>query len=301
MTGNNNFDVLIIGGSYAGLSAAMALGRSLRKVLTIDSGKPCNRNTPHSHNFITHDGNTPSDISLKAKEQVLKYETVTFYDGLATSGRKTKEGFAIATQDGKVFTAKKLIFATGIKDIMPDMAGFSDCWGISILHCPYCHGYEVRNEKTGILGNGNYGFEFSRMISNWTKDLTLFTNGEVTLTHEQMEQTTKNNIGIVKSEIDYFEHDYGKIRAIVFKDGSSVAVKAVYAKPQFVQHSDIPESLGCELTEQGLLQVNEWRRTTVEGVFACGDNSSLRSVASAVYTGSVAGAGANKELIEEEF
>lgn len=136
MKDKNSFDVIIIGGSYAGLSAAMALGRSLRTVLVIDSGLPCNKQTPHSHNFITQDGETPSAIAEKAKAQVLHYHTALFHNGLAISGTKTSSGFEITTQQGDIFQAKKLIFASGIKDIMPDIKGFADCWGISVIHCP---------------------------------------------------------------------------------------------------------------------------------------------------------------------
>src|SRR5690606_408454 len=139
---NKNFDVIIIGGSYAGLSSAMTLGRALRNVLMIDSGKPCNRQTPHSHNFITQDGEEPGTIAEKAKAQVLKYDTVKFLNDLAVSGKKTENGFVIATETGKEFATKKLVFATGVKDIMPGIKGFSECWGISVIHCPYCHGYE---------------------------------------------------------------------------------------------------------------------------------------------------------------
>lgn len=296
-----NFEVIIIGGSYAGLSAAMTLGRSLRKALVIDNGKPCNRQTPHSHNFLTQDGITPKEISSIAREQVEKYATIQFHSGFATKGTKVKNGFEVATQSGGKFTAEKLIFATGIKDIMPDIRGIAECWGISVIHCPYCHGYEVKDEKTGILGNGDYGFQFSKKISNWTKDLVLFTNGKSTLTDEQAAKIKKHNIDIIESEIDSLEQVNGKIQNIVFKDGHKTAVKALYAKPDFVQHCNIPESLGCQLTEQGLIEVDELQKTTVPGLFACGDNSSLRSLATAVYTGSIAAVAANHELIDESF
>ncbi|MEO9210991.1 MAG: NAD(P)/FAD-dependent oxidoreductase, partial [Ginsengibacter sp.] len=171
------YDVIIIGGSYSGLAAGMALGRALRKVLIIDNDEPCNRQTPHSHNFLTQDGNTPSEISALARQQVQQYKTIQFLKGLATNAVKTSTGFEIETNTGKRFFARKIIIATGIKDLMPNIPGFAESWGISVLHCPYCHGYEVRNQKTGILGNGNYGYEFSVLISNWTKDLTLYTNG----------------------------------------------------------------------------------------------------------------------------
>ena len=145
-------DVIIVGGSYSGLAAGMALGRALRQVLIIDSGKPCNRQTPYSHNFITQDGKTPEEIATLARQQVEKYDTVTFFNGLATNGAKTENGFEIQTASGETFSAKKLIFATGIKDIMPDIEGYAECWGISVLHCPYCHGYEVRNVKNRHFG-----------------------------------------------------------------------------------------------------------------------------------------------------
>ena len=302
MTENTNFDVIIIGGSYAGLSAAMSLGRALRQVLVIDSGKPCNKRTPYSHNFITHDGKTPYQIAHEAKEQVLKYNSVTFHGGIAISGVKTEKGFEIKTESGQVFQAKKLIFATGMKDIMPTMQGFAECWGISILHCPYCHGYEIKYEKTGILGNGDYGYEFSKMIANWTKDLTLFTNGKSTLTEEQTTKLVEHNIRIIEREIISIKHENGKINTINFNDDSQETVTAIYAKPQMLQHCDIPKQLGCEITEQNFVTVDMFQKTTVYGIFACGDNvTPVRSVAMAVANGSIAGAMSNKEIIEDEF
>jgi thioredoxin reductase len=302
MIDNDKYDVIIIGGSYAGFSAAMALGRSLRKVLIIDSGKPCNHQTPYSHNFITHDGKKPSDINAKAKKQVLKYPTVTFLNAKATKALKTKKGFDIATEKRDVFTSRKLLFTTGLKDIFPEINGFAECWGISILHCPYCHGYEVKNEKTGIIANGAIGYEFTKMISNWTKDLTVFTNGKTTLTEEQTAILKKNNVAVVENEIDYFLHNEGKLMSIVFKDGTKTAIKALYAKPPFEQHSLLPQELGCEITEQGLIKVDTFQKTTIAGIYAAGDNSTFgRSLALAVSSGSVAGALINKELIEEDF
>ena len=188
MPNDNNLEVIIIGGSYSGLSAALSLGRALRNVLIIDSGTPCNRQTPHSHNFLTQDGRSPKQIAILAKEQVSQYKTIKFYSGLAVSGAKRANRFEIKTQTDDLFYSGKLIIATGRKDIMPDIKGFAECWGISVIHCPYCHGYEVKNEKTGIVGNGDYGFEFSRLVSNWTKDLTLYTNGKSMLTKEQTEK-----------------------------------------------------------------------------------------------------------------
>lgn len=301
MTNNKNFDVIIIGGSYSGLSAAMSLGRALRQVLIIDSGKPCNIQTPHSHNFITQDGETPAKIADKAKKQVLKYSTVKFYNGLAVSGTKNGKGFKIKTQTGDTFTAKKLIFATGLKDIMPDIKGFAECWGISVIHCPYCHGYEVKKVRTGIMANGEAGFHYIQLIYNWTKELLVFTNGKATFTPEQTKKIKKHKIEIIQTEIDRFEHRNGQIKYVVLKNNAIVSVKALYSKPVFVQHCNIPALLGCELTEQGLIKVDSSQRTTVPGIYASGDCTGGRAVSVAVSAGTMAGASLNNEMTEEEF
>lgn len=302
MIDNSFFDVIIIGGSYSGLSAGMALGRAIRKVLIIDNGKPCNIQTPHSHNFLTQDGKTPKEISTIARKQVEKYQTVNFYPGLAVSGVKTKLGFEIRTQAGDTFRAKKLVFGTGVKDLMPDFPGFKECWGISIIHCPYCHGYEVQNEITGILGNGDAGFNTAREIYHWTKSLTLFTNGKSSLTKSQTVELKKHQIDIVETEINSFIHKQGQLDKILFKGGAQAKMRVLYARPPYEQHCTIPETLGCELTEQGHLKVDMFQKTSVRGVFACGDNSTpLRSVSNAVAMGTTAGAMVNKEIIEEDF
>jgi len=302
MKDKNQFDVIIIGGSYAGLATAMALGRALRNVLIIDSGRPCNRQTPHSHNFLTQDGKSPKEIATLAKQQVVAYDTVTFFDGIATKGLKTSNGFEIQTETGNKFSATKLVFATGIKDVMPNIIGFSECWGISVLHCPYCHGYEVKNEITGILGNGEYGFEFSKLISNWTKKLTLFTNGALTLTSEQKAKLEKHSIEIVEKEIKELEHVNGQLKNIIFKDGSKQTAKAIYTKLPFEKNCTVAEQLGCELTEDGYIKIDASQKTTAKNVFACGDNATrLRTVANAVAMGTLTGMTVNKELIEEHF
>ncbi len=298
MTNNEQFDVIIIGGSYSGLAAAMSLGRALKKVLVIDSGKPCNRQTPHSHNFLTQDGSTPKEIAATARQQVEKYDTVSFLNAIATSGSKTKNGFIIQTESGNSFKATKLVFATGVRDIMPAIPGVSECWGISVIHCPYCHGYEVRSEKTGILGNGEYGFEFSQLISNWTKDLTLFTNGKSTLTKEQTSRIKKHHISIIEKEIERLDHINGQLQQVVFKDGTVSPLKAIYTRLPFEQHCKIPQQLDCEITEDGYIKVDQMQKTTIEGVYACGDNvARMRSVANAVAMGTMAGAALNREMV----
>lgn len=302
MTNTNGYDVIIVGGSYAGLAAGMALGRALQKVLIIDDGKPCNRQTPHSHNFLTNDGKTPAEISALAKSQVASYDTVTFLNGTAIDANKTKSGFVIKVATGAQFTAKKLVFATGIEDQLPAIEGLAACWGISVIHCPYCHGYEVRNRKTAILGNGDASFDFLRLISGWTNDLMLLTNGVSRLTAEQKSKLQQRAVETIDKEIGRVEHANGYLQNVVFKDGTTIAIDAIYAPSPFVQHCKIPEALGCELTEEGYIKIDGFQETTVEGVYAIGDNASrMRTVANAVAMGTTAGMVISKKMIVEAF
>lgn len=302
MTRTKNFDVIIIGGSYAGLSAAMALGRSLRKTLIIDSGKPCNRTTPHSHNFLTQDGKKPAEISGIARLQVEKYPTVRVEEDLAISGKKNGNSFEISTQSGKKYQAGKLIFATGIRDEMPDIKGFSDCWGISVIHCPYCHGYEFRGQKTALMANGEKALHLAPMIRNLTDQLTILPQGKADFTPEQIEQLNRHNIQIVETVVTEIEHEQGHLKQLVFADGQKLPFDAAYAALPFQQHSDIPVALGCALNEHGYLQVDPMQQTSVDGIFACGDNTSpMRSVANAVASGNIAGAVVNMVLTKERF
>jgi len=296
------FDVIIVGGSYAGLSAAMALGRSLKNVLIIDSGKPCNRQTPHSHNFLTRDGETPANLAAISKAQVSAYPTLKFLDGLAESAKKTGNGFSITTADQQIFNAKKLIIAAGVKDIFPSIKGFAECWGISVLHCPYCHGYEVKGKATGVIANGEIGFEFTKLISNWTKDLTLFTNGATDINPDDQAKLFTKNINIVEKEIEEIIHQNGIVKYLKFKDGSNQKLDAIYARVGVEHNTKIITDLNIELSEQGYIAINTFKQTNVAGVYAAGDcTTMMRSVASSVADGNSAGAILNKELVSEAF
>jgi thioredoxin reductase len=280
----------------------MALGRSLRKVLIIDSGMPCNRRTPHSHNFITQDGNSPAQIAALAKQQVLKYPTIAFENGLVIKGKAVDKHFEIELSNGKVFTGKKLLFTTGVKDVMPAIPGFAECWGISVLHCPYCHGYEVRNEPTGILANAEMAFELTRLIHHWTKDLILFTNGPSFLTIEQTKKIKSKGIQIIETVLEAIQHTEGYVDAVQLIDGQKINITTIYARPEMLQHCSVPQELGCEMTKQHLVVVDLFQRTSVTGVYAAGDNTNpMRSVSIAVASGGFAGASINRDLIEEAF
>jgi thioredoxin reductase len=297
-----NFDVIIVGGSYAGLSAAMSLGRSLRKVLVVDAGQPCNAQTPRSHNFLTQDGKTPAEIAELARRQLATYDTVTLINDTAVSATKTANGFNMTLHSGGQASSTKLVFATGIKDQLLDVPGFSACWGISVVHCPYCHGYEFKGQKTAVLGNGETAMHYAMLVSNLTKDLHIFTNGKHEFTDDQLVKLRQHNIPVNELPVAEIEHKNGHLTNVVLKNGDKFKFDALYFRPPFKQHSDIPEALGAELTEQGYLKIDAMQKTTVEGLFACGDNSSMmRSVANAVAAGNMVGAVVNRELVTERF
>jgi len=302
MTENKNYDAVIIGGSYAGLSAALSMARALKNVLIIDGQNPCNRQTPHSHNFITQDGVAPGEITKLALAQVLAYPTAQLVIDHALAVMGVNDNFRIATATGAVYNAKKLLFATGIKDMMPAIPGFSECWGISIIHCPYCHGYEYHGKNTGILMTGDAAAEHAEFINNWTDKLTIFTDGDASISIGKQESLAAKGIDIVEKKIHRFQHNAGQLSAIEFMDGEQLPLEAMYAKPAFTQHCTIPEIMGCSLTAAGYLKVNEFNKTTVSGVYAAGDNvSPMRSVSGAVAAGTLAGAMMSRELILGDF
>ena len=296
------YDVIIVGGSYAGLSAAMALGRSRRKTLIIDAGDPCNKQTPHSHNFLTQDGVPPAQITSLAKDQVLAYPTVSWRSDAVSNLKKTKNSFEVSTEGGASFSSEKLIIATGLTDVFPAIPGFKDCWGDSIIHCPYCHGYEYSDQKTGILASGEQAMEMVKLIDHWTKDLTLFLNEKKDLLPEHRELILSKGVRIVDRAIQEVVHKQGKLQYLVMADGSQENLDALYARVPTQQKLPSITDLGCSLTEMGLVEVDMFGKTKVDGVYAVGDCAHpMRSVATAVYTGNIAGAMINKELIDENF
>eukprot|EP01132_Coremiostelium_polycephalum_P017423 gene17423-20863_t len=295
---NRKFDVVIVGGSYAGLSAAMTLGRAIREVLVVDSGKPCNRHTPHSHNFLTQDGKTPVEISVLGREQVMAYPTIEIRTGRVSQVTGVNHNFQVMIDDREIVEAKKVLFATGVKDLMPEISSFDDCWGISVIHCPYCHGYEFRDRRTGILVNGDKAFEFGRLIHNWTKELFVFTDGPSVINAEDMKKLSDLNIQIVEKKIKGFEHVKGYLHSVAFVDGSRLVLDVMYARVPFEQHCEIPELMGCVIGATGYIEVDELQKTSVAGIYAAGDNTTMgRAVSTAVAAGTRAGAAINHELL----
>lgn len=294
------YDAIIVGGSNAGLSAGMVLGRALRRVLILDNNQPCNRQTPHSHNFLTRDGETPAAIAAIAREQVLRYPSVALQTDKVVTAQAVAGGFQVTTERGEVLHGRKLLLATGVKDEMPAIPGFAECWGISVLHCPYCHGYEVQGQKLGLLANGATASDLAILIHHWSQDLVLFTNGPANLTTEQRAIIEARTVQLVETPIAELEHQNGQLHAVRTTDGASYPLPAIFARIPFRQHTDIAAQLGCAHTETGLIQATASGETNVPGVFVAGDNSTgMRQISMAISSGSVAAAFMNRELIQE--
>lgn len=298
---SNEYEVIIIGGSYAGLSAAMSLGRASRRTLVIDAGRPCNRQTPHSHNFLTRDGETPAAIAATAREQVLRYPAIRFENDTVAGILKSGNNFTLKTESGATYIAKKILLATGVYDIMPNIKGFAECWGISIIHCPYCHGYEVKGEKTAVLANGDMAYHYAALLQQWTKHLTILTNGKADFTPEQTEKLEKYNITIIETSIVEIVHNEGQLKSIITTDGNKHEFSAMYSRPEFKQHIPIAEQLNL-LNDMGYIATDEMQRTNTAGIYAAGDcTSPMRAVASAVASGNMAGAAINNDMAMETF
>jgi thioredoxin reductase len=233
---------------------------------------------------------------------VLKYPSVKWQHAFVDQAKANQDGFLISTTTGDVFSTKKLLLATGVKDQLLQIPGFAECWGISVLHCPYCHGFEVKNQVLGVMGNGEQGFEFARLIHHWSKNLTLFTNGPSSLQEDQTQYLNAKQIGIVETPIKELIHKAGQLEGIQLADGNIKSMQALFARVPFVLSGQLANQLGCTLNAQGLIQVDEFKKTNVPGVFAAGDNSSIfRALSAVIAAGTQAGAFINHELIVADF
>ncbi|EOQ98477.1 pyridine nucleotide-disulfide oxidoreductase [Leptospira wolbachii serovar Codice str. CDC] len=291
-------DVAVIGGSFAGLSAALSLVRSLRNVLVVDSEKPCNANTPASHNFITHDGKPPFEIRALALNDLKHYPNFQLKIGEVSSIEKIEGRFLLRGNGFTEVQSDKIIFATGLRDILPEIPGFLPSWGKSVIHCPYCHGYENIGNTTGLWMNEDGVFEHSKFLKLWSKELTVYTNGPIQFSKEEKSKLDNEGIQVVTEVVKSLIHKEGQISAIQLGSGKEIPIQALYTRLPMVQNSNLPEQLGCKLLPSGHIEVTNFYETSVPGVCAVGDMASMfRSVAHAVHSGNIAGAMLNRSMI----
>jgi thioredoxin reductase len=294
-------DVIIVGGSYAGLAAALQLGRARRSVLVLDGGQRRNRFVTASHGFLGHDGTSPSEIAAKGKSEVLAYPTVEWRDDLVTELRMASPGFVVQSASGR-YEAQRLIVATGVVDELPSLAGVAERWGKSIFHCPYCDGYERARGRLGVLATSPLSIHYARLVAEWSAagQTTLFLDERVEPSPEELSELAAAGVAVEREKVVAAE---GPAPGIVLRlrDGRTDALAGLFVTPQTHLPGGFAEQLGCEL-EQGpagpFFKTDEPKETSVPGVFACGDAALAKSsVAFAVADGVRASIGAHQSLV----
>jgi thioredoxin reductase len=288
-------DAIIVGGSYAGLSAALQLARARRDILVIDGGHRRNRFADSSHGFLGQDGRDPGQIAADARAQLLAYPNVRWVDAKAEHSRAIDGGFTVEAGDA-CHEAQRLILATGVVDALPAIPGVAERWGKSVFHCPYCHGYELNKGRIGVLGVSPMSMHHALMLPDWG-ETTFFVNDAFTLDDAQRAQLNKRGVKIECTPIEALAGDAD----VILTDGRVVVLDGLFTMTHTSPASPLAEQLGC-LLEQGpagpFIQTNMFKETSVSGVFACGDVArAAGSVALAVGDGAQAGVGAHRSLI----
>ena len=291
-------DVAIIGGSNAGLSAALTLGRSRRSVTVIDDSTPRNAPASHAHNVYTRDGTPPDELRRIGREQLLPY-SVEFLNTRVTQARGSKGVFELELANGKLLYAAYLLLATGVSDDLPAVPGLRELWGKSVFTCPYCHGWEVQDLPLAVLGDGDAGYSYARLIQNWSRDLVLVTGEYTTLTKEQLDDLHARDIKVVEANVTEYESRNGELRALNLSNSQRLARQAVFMRPPMSLRGGMPQQLGCTLSADGLqVVVDEMGQTSVPGVYAAGDIvSRMHAVIVAAASGTKAAAMINHELV----
>ncbi|MDM1020218.1 NAD(P)/FAD-dependent oxidoreductase [Acinetobacter sp. VNK23] len=289
------YDVAIIGGSYAGLAAAMPLARARRNVVIIDAGQRRNRFAEYSHGFLTQDGTKASEIAQIAKEQVLAYKTVQWEAGSVKRIERVNDGFAVCIDANRSVTARRLIIAAGITDQLPEISGLAERWGKTIFHCPYCHGYELNQGKIGIIASSEHSAHMAMMLPDWGKT-TIFIN-DYPVPDELLVQLKARGVHIENRAIQEITGQSD----VVLADGSVIQLDGIFATTKCTIAQDWIFKLGCEIEQNAMgeaIKTNSMKETSVAGIFACGDVARLgSSVPLAVGDGTMAGAAAHRSLI----
>lgn len=296
------YDCIIVGGGSAGLSAALTLGRARRRVLVCDRGNPRNAPAAEAHTFLTRDGTNPLELLKIGREQLKPYKTVEFQSIGVKEIKKSGERLDVIFDDGTKLKSRKILLAFGVKDEFPPIENFSDFWGKTVFHCPFCHGFEVRDEPLAVVGRGAEAVGMAALLKSWSADLVLCTNGDGELSEEQRTLLAKHRVPVREEKIVKFEGKDGTLDAIVFETGEKLARRGMLIRLPQKLRTDLAEKLGCELTESGYVKTADFHQTSVKDVYAAGDIiSPMQSIANSVAQGSLAAAGVNHALGQEDF
>jgi len=296
-------DVIIVGAGPAGLSAALVLGRACRKVLMFDQDLGRNRFTRMLHGFITREGTPPLEFRRMAREDLKRFDNVRHeVIQVVRAARINTGGFDVFTADGRSFTARRLLLATGVMDNVPDIPGIRDLYGQSVFHCPYCDGYELRGKPLAVYGRGKRGYGLSLELTGWSRDILLCSDGESGLTAEDEATLVANGTTLNEKPVARLEGTDGILERVVFTDGTSVARRALFFTQGQTQCSDLARTLGCDFNEKGTVSTGKYEVTNIPGLYVAGDASrDVQWVVVAAAEGAEAAYAINQELIKEEL
>ncbi|SHI38790.1 Thioredoxin reductase [Hymenobacter daecheongensis DSM 21074] len=301
-----DYDVIIVGAGSAGLSAALLLGRCLRRVLVCGSGAPRNVTSPAVHAFFTRDGVKPADLLRLGREQLLPYTTVEFRTACVSAILPIANGFELTAEGetGRTFTAttRKVILATGVEDELAPLPGMREMWGRGVLHCPYCHGWEVRDAPLAVYGKGRIVTGLALLISRWSRDVVVCTDGPGNLTANARRRLRHQKIRVYEEPISHLQGTSGgELRHIVFANGEKLARQAVFIHPAQHQRSGLAQQIGCRFNSKGAVWVDKSGQTSIAGLYAAGDATpGAQKALIAAAEGTLAAMAINETLTREE-
>ncbi|GKS13473.1 hypothetical protein YDYSY3_44730 [Paenibacillus chitinolyticus] len=298
----NKVDVAIIGGGPAGLSAGLMLGRARKQTIVIDEGRPRNGVTREAHGFLTRNGVSPGEFRRIAQEQLRVYPSVSQAEDTVVSISGEDGSFLLETTTGMKIASKKLLFAPGMKDRKLEIPGLTEVYGKSAFVCPYCDGWELRDEPLVVISRGAALMHFAPLLSGWTKRFVVCTNGPDELSEAERDELRDHGIPLFDTPIRAILSSEGMVNHVTLEDGIEIPCKGIFFKSELVPGTDLPQSLGCRTSDTGMIEVDEFGKSSVPGVYAAGDASSLmhQSIAAAA-SGAVAGAAINGELNQEAW
>lgn len=297
----NEWEVIIVGAGPAGLSAALVLGRCRRSVLIVDSDKPRNWASQAVHGFLTRDGLPPRELRRRGREELKRYKTVRLKPLEAKTAQQVKNGFHITLSDNSRHRCRKLLLATGVVDELPQVEGLLELYGHSVFHCPYCDGWECRDQPIAVYGRGANAAGLALNLTQWSRDLVVCTNGR-RLSAKTTERLAAHNIGLRQDPIVRLEGARGQLRRIVFARGEPIDRRFMFFSSGQHHSSNLAEKLGCEFTRKGAVHTGVYEVTNIPGLYVAGDASRLVQLAIvAASEGAQAAFSINKALTEEDL
>jgi thioredoxin reductase len=296
------YDCIIVGGGTAGLSAALMLGRCRRRVLVCEAGEPRNARSHALHGYLTREATPPLEFLRLAREEVAQFPTVEFLAAEVIDARRNGDGFTVTLADRNELSSRKLLLATGVVDDLPDINGLGPLYGTSVHHCPYCDGWEWRDQPIAIYGQGEEASGLALALTVWSDDLVLCTHGPSRLTSTEREQLERHGIEVREDEVVRLEGQRGRLSRIIFAAGEPLPRSALFVASGQHQRSDLALRLGCTFNEKGAVDTGFCEVTNVPGLYVAGDASKeAQFVIVAAAEGSEAAMSINKSLLKEDL